>query len=618
MDNRKTIKTGVPRQLAEELDRLAPTLITVPGARYRLEQVVGRGSLFVTFRATRIDQAGAVPHAVKVLRPSLARAWPAGTRVLSREQARVLAILNERVPPCPNVVRLLEIVELEADGLTVPFFALEWIDDELPSLFDRVRAAVTTVGVGLDPRTALQVLDGVARGLDWIHQHGLLHRGLAPTNVLVTGREVLTAKISDVAIARPTGLPASFGAAAEVLARSTEPYRAPEQHQERSHLTPACDVFALGALSRFVLTGRAISNAQPLARCDSVHPGFAGTALAELDAALATLTAFDPEERPPTIETAWRLLEGPLRDLSARTVPPQAPKSAAPASPSWVWTERHRPERPRALTAIAVDPEGHALAVDRPGRPHDEQLVYFDGRSYRTPPPCAERATVTALAAMSPGAFLVGGHTRRGAARVFRLDTAGFTRLPLDATGTVLAVQNDRDGFRAFVRSGDEVAMIDLAGRVDLPGLRSVDATLVLGTMLVIVGEGGSFTFDTETRVARPHRLPIRSATAAASNVLAGEDGALLTVELVARHRTVVARDQIPGVATALSVLDDTSLFIAIPGEVLVREGGRTRSLFREDGAAPCLSLAPRRRGLLLFLRDGRVLEGRALGAASG
>ena len=109
MDNRKTIKTGVPRQLAEELDRLAPTLITVPGARYRLEQVVGRGSLFVTFRATRIDEAGAVPHAVKVLRPSLSRAWPAGMRVLSREQAKVLAILNERVPPCPNVVRLLEI-----------------------------------------------------------------------------------------------------------------------------------------------------------------------------------------------------------------------------------------------------------------------------------------------------------------------------------------------------------------------------------------------------------------------------------------------------------------------------------------------------------------------------
>jgi serine/threonine protein kinase len=620
MDERKTIKTGLPRQLSEELDTVAPKLFTIGDARYRLERVVGRGALFVTFRATRIDDEGAVPHAVKVLRPSLMRAWPSGARVLSRDQARVLSILNERVPPSPHVVRLFEIGELPLEGLSVPFFALEWIEDDAPSLFDRVRRSVADHGVALDAISAFHVLEDVARGLDWVHQHGLLHRGIGPTNVLVTGHGAnLTAKVSDVAIARPMNLPTSFGLASEIVARSSEPYRAPEQHTspaEGAAMTPACDVFALGALTRFVLTG-APPRAGRLRENGALHPTFSGSAVHSLEAAASTLSSFDPDDRPQTIESAWALLEPPLRALAARA--PDAFGALPLESPSsWVWTERHRPASARNFRAIAVDRDGHALAGG-------SELAYFDGRTHRPPEPCTELSEVTAVACIATGAFLVGGNNARGAARLFRLDVDGWTRLPVDASGTVAAVLADGDDWRAVIRAGRDLSLVDVRGRVALPGLRTVTALFSLQGVLLVSGIGGTFTFDPESRVARPHPLPLRAITAAASGrreaFAAGEQGALLSITPVhgAPHRTLIAREQIPGDATALSLGHEGSLFVAVAvsggTELLIREGpSHYRSLLREPGAS-CIALAPRRNGLLAYLCDGRVLEGRALGA---
>jgi hypothetical protein len=138
VDARRTLKSGLPAGLTNELDGLIGALLPVdegganPIARHRLERVLGRGSLFVTFQSTRIDPRGAVPYAVKILRPSLARILPRDARVLTSEQARSLAILNDRLPPHPHVVRLLEAGELARDAArsidaTVPWLALEHV-----------------------------------------------------------------------------------------------------------------------------------------------------------------------------------------------------------------------------------------------------------------------------------------------------------------------------------------------------------------------------------------------------------------------------------------------------------------------------------------------------------
>jgi serine/threonine protein kinase len=612
MDDRRTIKSGLPRELAEELDGFAPKLIAVGDAKYRLERLVGRGALFVTFRATRIDAAGAVPHAVKVFRPSLLRAWPAGARVLSREQRRVLSIMNERVPPSPHVVRLFDIAELDVGNDRVPFFALEWIEDDFsgansPSLFERVRTSVATHGVALDPLSSFRAIEGIARGLDWVHRHGLLHRGLSPSNVLLTGRgDAIIAKVSDVAIARPLDVPSSFGLAAETVTRSSEPYRAPEQLDERGELSPACDVFAFGAVAHFVLTGKPRFSGQTLIGIDSIHPAHGD--LAELDEVLARLTAFDPGERPATIQSAWELLEPPLRRAVAAASKPThslIPPSDAP----WVWTERHRPSTAKELRCLAIDPDGHALAVDA-------GPTYFDGRSFRKPPPCSELDVIKTIRATSAGEFLVGGRTSRGRARLFRLEAEGWTRLPIDVSGSVVATTPDGS---AIVRDDRELSFIDMRGRIALPGLHGVTGVHRLENLWVIVGGGGGVTLDAEARVARPQRLP--DATVAASLggtlFLGGALGLLWVVRAIHSHRLHIAEEQTRAASiTAMAIGPDGGLVLAAGDTLLSREGpGRVRPLFSEPGSAPCVGLAPRRNGLLAFLRDGRVLEGRAFAA---
>jgi len=639
MDDRRTIKSGPPRPLSEELDGLAPTLIAAPvaGARYRLERVVGRGTLFVTFRATRIDELGAVPHAVKVLRPSLERAWPAGARLLSNEQARVLAIVNERVPPSPHVVRLLEVGELAVDlargiDAPTPFLAFEWIDDDdgAPSLLARVRERLASTGAALSPREVLRVLDGVVRGLDWVHQHGLLHRGLSASNVLVTGHDgSLIAKITDTAIARPRGLPETFGMQkASTAVAFDEPYRAPEQRDARATLTPACDVYALGALLRFVVAGRI--DEQSLAAATTLHPGFAmREALVELDRALAAMRAPSPDARPPTALSAWEMVWPVLRALAARTKTSSrgatGRRSLAPSEASaLIYTERHRPAVPRRLRSITVDAEGHALATD------GATLAYFDGRRYREVD-APELTRVDVVATISVGSFLVGGRTRASGARLLRVSCEGVRSLPLDASGTVLAAAMDDDDWIAIVgadRGG--VFAIDARGRVLVDGaIRASFVGRFGDQQWLICAEGDAAlaaTFDARSRVLRPHAMPIRRAPTAVaiSGAISGE-GAFLGGHhgvLVTARRTLdgprlaMIREQLPTTATptAIATASDGALWIAAGNELFVREtNGRFRSAFREDGVVDLLALAPGRKRMLGFFADGRVLEGRTL-----
>lgn len=636
-DERRTIKSGPPRQLTEELDALAPALVPAPvaSARYRLERVVGRGTLFVTFRATRIDEHGAVPHAVKVLRPSLARAWPSGARLLSREQARVLAILNERLPPSPHVVRLFEIGELAEDrargvDVAVPFLAFEWIEDDegAASLLARVRERVASTGAALSPEETLRVLEGAMRGLDWVHQHGLLHRGVSASNVLVTGRgRTLTAKITDTAIARPAGLPAAFAEKHSSAAIAFDaPYRAPEQGDLRATLTPACDVYAFGALTSFVLTGRTgQGEQQSLGRAETLHPAFASNdpstraALSSIESAVTMMRRRDPEARPPTVHSAWDLLAPALRVLAARAPNTRPSLSPPRARTAWMWTERHRPSAPRAFRTVAADGEGHALASE------GSSLSYFDGRAFRsidTP----ELTSIDTVSTASTRSFLVGGRTRLGAARLFHVSCEGTRALPLDASGTIVAAAIDGDDWLAIINSGGRNFAIDARGRMPLEGVVRISHVLRFdGTQWLIAGENdGAFvaTLDPDARLVRPQATPLRRAPSAAVTLgseafLAAHHGVLVTVRRTLNaQRLSATREQLPTTATpsALAIAADGSLFCAAGNEIFVRDAaGGYRAPYRDAATTEMLALAVARRGMLAFLADGRVVEGRTL-----
>ena len=154
-----------------------------------------------------------------------------------RREAQAAANLDH-----PNILPIYEVSESH-DGL--PFFSMKFAGGG--SLLEAAPALRS------DPRRAVALIAKVARALQYAHEQGILHRDLKPGNILLDGRgEPL---VSDFGLAKwlePTGhltrTPTVFG---------TPGYIAPEQaNGSAGSLTPAADIYSLGAVLFDLLTGQ--------------------------------------------------------------------------------------------------------------------------------------------------------------------------------------------------------------------------------------------------------------------------------------------------------------------------------------------------------------------------
>ncbi len=142
----------------------------------------------------------------------------------------------------PNIIPIYRIGET-ADGF--PFFTMKYATDG--SLLRKDRSFLK------HPRQSVLLMAKVARAVQYAHEQGVLHRDLKPGNILLDGRgEPL---VSDFGLARCeenssqlTRSLASFG---------TPGYIAPEQADgPAARLTPAADIYSLGAILFELFTGR--------------------------------------------------------------------------------------------------------------------------------------------------------------------------------------------------------------------------------------------------------------------------------------------------------------------------------------------------------------------------
>jgi len=100
----------------------------------------------------------------------------------------------------------------------------------------------------LPVRTVLLLMGGIAEALQAIHSVEVVHRDLKPANVLVAGDGP---RVIDFGIARAADATALTGTGFRI---GSPAFMAPEQAQGRP-VTPATDVFALGALAAYVAGG---------------------------------------------------------------------------------------------------------------------------------------------------------------------------------------------------------------------------------------------------------------------------------------------------------------------------------------------------------------------------
>lgn len=206
----------------------------------------------------------------------------------------------------------------EADGAT-------WVASRLfdtPSVADAIAARTIT------PREALDIFEQVAEVLDALHASGLVHRDLRPETIWVVGRHVV---LGLPGIARTDG---ATRVGTTLLGDAQ--YLAPEQlHGDLA--VPASDVFALGSAFCACLVGgepygrlelgdllrRRASGVPPVLTLEALSP-------ADLNAALASVLAAAPADRPKTAIAALRELRTALAALPERILDTPAPFSTGP------------------------------------------------------------------------------------------------------------------------------------------------------------------------------------------------------------------------------------------------------------------------------------------------
>ncbi|MCX6399503.1 MAG: serine/threonine-protein kinase [Propionibacteriales bacterium] len=197
--------------------------------RYALDREVGRGAGGAVWLA-RDEVLG---RQVAIKRVALLPGHTEDPTRAARE-ARLAARVNH-----PHVVSVFDLVESE-DAL---WLVMEYVEG-------RSLSAIARDTGPMAPDAAARLLAPVADALHAAHQHGIVHRDVKPSNILVS--DLGGAKLSDFGIARGDQ-DATLTQAG--LVTGSPAYLAPEVATGAT-ATPASDVWAFGATLVHVLTGR--------------------------------------------------------------------------------------------------------------------------------------------------------------------------------------------------------------------------------------------------------------------------------------------------------------------------------------------------------------------------
>jgi eukaryotic-like serine/threonine-protein kinase len=288
----------------------------------------------------------------------------------------------------PNTLRIYDFGYLDEETKT-PFFVLELITGG--TLLQLVKRSGP-----LAPQAAVDVVEPIVHALAEAHARGIIHRDIKPSNILFAevGDQRIP-KLADFGIAKMRSGP---GKAAETKGTSGPPislysagWAAPEQMRRRP-VGPTADVYSLGLLLAFALTGKKVfpddeDVVRTLAHrlegnefvADSLQKMELPPALREV---IARACRVDPAERQQTAPDFLRAARLALQAAEAPQVPPPLP---APARSVLRVSTLSQPEILAGGRRVALVPSsgmielgGEASAVASPAR---VRLTFVPGPS---------------------------------------------------------------------------------------------------------------------------------------------------------------------------------------------------------------------------------------------
>src|ERR1035441_8330806 len=199
---------------------------------YELMEEVGRGGMGVVYRAKQVSLNRDV--ALKMILAGRLASEAEVKRFF--HEARAAAKLQH-----PNIVAVHE-VGLQ-DGQ--PYYSMDFIEGSNLEQLARQHP--------LPAQQAAEYVRAVAEAIHFAHEHGTVHRGLKPTNILI---DIFNqSRITDFGLARCEQLDPHLTTSGQIL--STPAYISPEQTQAKTEAVgPQSDVYSIGAVLYHLLTQR--------------------------------------------------------------------------------------------------------------------------------------------------------------------------------------------------------------------------------------------------------------------------------------------------------------------------------------------------------------------------
>ncbi|MCG8649156.1 MAG: protein kinase [Pirellulales bacterium] len=216
---------------------------------YRIVRLLGRGAMGAVYEAKQVSLDRLV--ALKTIRDRLAR--NASSLARFTREAYAAAQLTHH-----NVVQIYDFGEDSGKH----FFSMEWVRGGPLSDLVREKGAI-------DPRLAAGYILQAARGLQFAHRHGMVHRDVKPANLLLSEDGIV--KVADLGLVK---IPESIDPDSDVGALSisgaesgtqvtlqgtavgTPAFMAPEQSVDAAGVDHRADIYSLGCTLFFLLTGR--------------------------------------------------------------------------------------------------------------------------------------------------------------------------------------------------------------------------------------------------------------------------------------------------------------------------------------------------------------------------
>jgi serine/threonine protein kinase len=271
------------------------------------------------YTVVRLLGQGGMGAVYEVSHPEFPR--PLALKVLKNDVTAVALARFGREAELLGKIRHPNVVAVHTLGRTStgdPYLVTDLVQGQELSQLNKLRR--------LEPRRCAELVRDLAAALEVVHAAGVIHRDLKPANVIVTAEGIPV--VLDFGVARGVGVETLTQTGTVV---GTVTYMSPEQAEATGPVDARTDVYSLGAILFFLLTGlppyqgSGVAVLTALVRPDQRLPD-PREHDAEIPAALAELCrraiARSPQDRTPTAAA----LGAELQDWLARDQKPAPPQ----------------------------------------------------------------------------------------------------------------------------------------------------------------------------------------------------------------------------------------------------------------------------------------------------